>query len=740
MTNLVIVESASKAKTIQKYLNDSTELQHLGPFKVLASLGHIVDLPAKEIAVDTSSWTVKYETIKTKAKTIKTLKDAAKSATRVFLASDPDREGASIAKHLQTVLKLPNTVPRLLFHEITPTAMVKAVLSPSSIDEKLVAAQETRRILDRIVGYELSPLLWRRFATSSLSAGRVQSAALKLLVDRADEQESHVPQHYHILHGTFALHGDEARYAKNIETRAYNGASLASWNEEDVQPLLKAIAKSRGEWLATFSKKDTMKSPPAPFSTSTLQQEAYSRYGFPAKRTMQLAQALYEAGHITYMRTDSLKLSKDAQAAILDYIKAEIGEEWAQPRAFKTKAANAQEAHEAIRPTKTYSKTLPESETITSQHIKLYQLIWQRTIASQMIPARYSEVTIAITPPDILINSNILADGTFFKGVHTILTGLGYLTVYSPDQHVDTSALSKWDNCLAKSSSIVNAITFKAEGDVTRPVSQYNEPQLVKALEKHGIGRPSTFATIIDKLSAKNYICKGVNPQSTHDVRHYIATVGSVTLEEQTETIIVGGKDTDRMVPTNLGRRVIQYLDTIAPFLLDVGFTAEMENDLDKIARGDVKETDVLNNFYGTFQPTVQKAKKEQKDAAQSSSSKKTSQADTNTGGEKPSRPSKVIRDFEQLGACVVQTKYGLALFDQTTSSFTSLGPFLEWRNASIESLTSKDVCFLRALPLQREDGTQIAIGRYGLYVKSKDGKNLRLPRNEWNEIYEAFH
>lgn len=730
-TNLVIVESASKAKTIQKYLNAAPELSHMGTFKVMASLGHIVDLPSKEMAVDTSTWAVKYETIRAKYKTVKALRDAVKAASTVFIASDPDREGASIAKHLQKTLKLPPNVPRLLFHEITPRALVAAVLNPGTIDENLVAAQEARRILDRVVGYELSPLLWRRFATSTLSAGRVQSAALKLLVDRANAQETHTPEPYWILHGYFTPPTGEI-----LETRAYTHASanLATWNEHDAQELLASLSKTRTKnththWSATFSKKETTKSPPAPFATSTLQQDAYTRYGIPAKRTMQLAQALYEAGHITYMRTDSLSISKDAQTTILSHIKASIGPEWAQARSFKTKAANAQEAHEAIRPTQPSKETLEANETITTQHIKLYTLIWQRTVASQMIPARYAEVTVTVTPSS--------AFPAVFRGTHSILTHQGYLLVYSPDLKVNAASLAKWDGFLTEAGgTLVDPTEFKAKGDFTSAPSQYNEPQLVKALEKHGIGRPSTFATIVDKLFSKTYIAKGGNTQSSQEIRHYSCVPdGTGNVDMCTEALVLGGKETDKMVPTKLGHRVNEYLNGITPYLLDVAFTASMENDLDLIARGEAQEKDILNVFYEKFHPSVEHA---QETATQAKTEKKTKNTAKPTKPATP-KPSKSLRDFQELETSVVQTRFGLALFHSPSNKFVSLGPFIEWRNITVPDMTSKDARFLLALPIAMPNSSQLAIGRYGLYIKDANGKNQKLHKNEWDRYYEAF-
>ena len=722
---LVIVESASKAKTIQKYLNAAPELNNIGPFKVIASLGHVVDLPLKELAVDTKTWAVTYQPMKAKEKTIKALKDAVKQAKRVFLASDPDREGESIARHLQTLLKLPQNTPRLSFHEITPKALVQAVLKPSSIDEKLVAAQETRRILDRVVGYELSPLLWKRFATSSLSAGRVQSAALKLLVDIALKQEAHVSEPFWTMTGTFA------NAKEQFETRAFTGDSLATWQDEaSARALLQRMSIKKTAWHATYEKKTATKSPPAPFTTSSLQQEAYARYSFPAKRTMQLAQALYEAGHITYMRTDSLSISSDAQSQIVAYIKDEFGDEWQMPRTYKTRAQNAQEAHEAIRPTDARVNQVPISDTITSAHAKLYKLIWQRAVASQMVPATYLNITVNVIPsPSPFLK-------THFKGTHSLLTFQGYLRVYAPDQKPDKAALAKWDTAQT-APILVTPVSFKAEGDVTRPQAQYNEPQLVKALEKHGIGRPSTFATIIDKLLAKNYVVKGANPQVTREVSHITLTLNPNNISQESEAILVGGKETDRMVPTSLGKRVTEYLNSITPDMLDIKFTASMEEDLDRIARGDVKEKTVLNAFYKDFHPDVEKAQAEAKAIAQEN--KKKPKKDKKDNPDMPSKPTKALREFDKLDAYVVQTKYGLALLHVPTKKFVSLPSFIAWRNTTIQDLSVKDVKFLLALPLARPDGSSIALGRYGLYIKDANGKNQRLPKFEWDAIYEDF-
>jgi hypothetical protein len=275
------------------------------------------------------------------------------------------------------------------------------------------------------------------------------------------------------------------------------------------------------------------------------------------------------------------------------------------------------------------------------------------------------------------------------------------------------------------------AKNFKSEGDVTRPQSQYNEPQLVKALEKHGIGRPSTFASIVDKLVTKTYVAKGVNPQSSHTVTHYARNADDPeTISTETEVIHVGGKETDKMVPTSLGRRVNEYLTGITPYLLDTMFTSSMERDLDNVARGELEHKVMLSEFYAKFHGSVNHAMNEQKEAKQKPKTKEQSKAPA---------PGKSLRDFDELNTSIVQTRFGLALFNSPTNRFVSLGPFIEWRNIAVQDLTSKDIRFLLALPINQADGSQVAIGRYGLYIKDKAGKNQRLPRDHWDEYYNTF-
>jgi len=721
MKNLVIVESAAKGKTIAKYLN-SSGLQSMGTFQVMASFGHITEIPIKEMGVDLDTWAATYVPIADKSQVIAKLKKAAKEADRVFLASDKDTEGEAIAWHLQHVLKLPPTTPRITFNEITQQALEHAVKHPQRIDTDAVAAQETRRILDRVVGYKLSPLLWTRFATGKLSAGRVQSAALKMLVDRSAEAKLHEPVPFWTLEGSFAG-GHET-----LEAKAYakDDTVIANWDKTNAVRLPKIVNKAwKQTYTATFSKKEARKNPSAPFTTSSLQQEAYSRLGLPAKRTMQLAQGLYEEGHITYMRTDSTNLAKEAQAAIVAYIHETFGADQCSPREFKTKSLNAQQAHEAIRPTHVEVKA-KDIEGLTPIHKKLYDLIWRRAVASQMAPAVFSELTYVITAP--MLDSL----GVEMRGKHSVLIEEGYLAVYAPDQKANAAAIKAWDSLKA---TPVKPLTFTVKGDVSRPPALYNEPNLVKTLEKEGIGRPSTYASIIDKLFEKGYVMKGSNPQSTqHVITYHISQPSGVKEEE--ETLTLGGKETDRLVPTSLGERVIEYLVGVVPSLLDAQFTAKMESELDDISEGRAKKNKVLDVFYKPFSEAVEKAQEESKRIAKIN---KDHEKRGDCKIERPAAPKNVLRELK--GADIIQTRFGPALFDPQAESFISgLLPLLQWREKTIEEVTQKDVAFLKRLPMTFEGTSrQIVMGRYGIYVKDTATEDsMNLPKDKWDDVYDG--
>lgn len=711
MKTLVIVESAAKAKTIQKYLNSASELGY-SSFQVMASLGHIRDIPVKEMGVDLTTWEAAYQPIPGKQKIIAALKKAVKEADAVLIASDPDMEGEAIAYHLQKELRIPNA-RRISFREITKSALVEAVKNPRDIDHCKVAAQESRRILDRVVGYELSPLLWRRFSTSTLSAGRVQSAALKMLVDRAQQVKDHNPSPYWELFATFKAQPDI-----QLDGEAHD----CMWEiEDDIKKLIRIIHKKAWDspWTATFTQKATKQNPSAPFTTSSLQQEAYNRLNLPAKKVMQLAQTLYERGYITYMRTDSTTLSKDVMEEIHSYIEQQYPNH-AQSRVFKTRASNAQEAHEAIRPSKVHVRAEDiENEDVTSLHKRLYDLIWRRTVASQMTCAVYTDVLFSIQ------SSASFAKNLDFRGKHSVLVEEGYLKIYSPNQKAAPESLKVWADALEKGTLSVSPVVFEARGNVTKPVGMMNEPMLVKALEKEGIGRPSTYATIIDKLFTKGYVSKGMPPQIAVQVASYKAENGE-DVQATEATVSVGGKDTDRLIPSSLGERVAEYLTGIVPFMVNTSFTASMEADLDHVSTGQQKKNELLQRFYDTFHGAVESALEEQK---------KVKATKPKAVRKSPPEPA-ALRTFD--GTNVVQTRFGPALFVTNDKRFISLAPFFEWKGKTVETLTEIDVKFLVDLPRKYANtSVEIHLGRYGLYIKN-GSKNIRLPKELWDDIYQG--
>ena len=738
--NLVIVESAAKAKKIATYLNQAPELKHLGNFQVLACLGHVQDLPAKSLGVNPENWTVVYHEVPGKARVLKALKAAAKTAQRVFLASDPDREGAAIADHLRRVLRLPLDTPRLQFHEITPRALVQAVLNPTRIDTHLVDAQEARRVLDRVVGYEVSPLLWRRFAQSKLSAGRVQSAALQQLVARQAAYDEHVPEKHWGLRATFVLESTPSSSIDALETIGMNVRQDAPFAWTDITSATSYLEHKLNmpptqTYPCTFQQTPTQKNPPAPFTTSTLQQEAHTRHALSAQTTMRLAQGLYEAGRITYHRTDSTSLAEEAREQIHEAIRARYGADYVKPRTYKTKTANAQEAHEAIRPTHPQEGPQEGQDDLPE---KVYALIWKRAIACQMTPAIYTRVSVNINiqtqpiscpPPHACV------------GTHELLTEPGYLLAAAPNQRPDAAALARWQCLLALGEASVRAVRWEARGNVSRPPCLWNESQLVKGLEKHGIGRPSTYAAIIQKVLERGYAVQGKPTPMFADVDHIHINVCETNKITHEADRLALHTDAKVLMPTPLGQRVAGYLAETHPELLDVAFTARMEGDLDRIARGEARAHDVLTAFYGPFHERVEAAKQVHADTASVTTSSKTKTTKskskpTKTLNESSVPSSTVLKAFPNLQAATHKTRFGVALLHAPTQRWVSLQPFLEWQKKGVEDLNDRDVAFLLALPIKRGDtGDEVHMGRYGLYVKTAKGKNERLEATSWDEV-----
>lgn len=727
MKNLVIVESNAKAKTIEKYLSCSEELKDHGTFKVVASLGHIVDLPPKEMGIDMDNWQMKYVPIAGKSGIIQNLKGLIKSHDMIYLAADPDREGEAIAKNIYDVFNIKSSkTKRVTFNEITKHAIIDAIRNPREIDSNLVDAQEARRILDRVVGYKLSPLLWRRFAGAGLSAGRVQSVALKILVDRSKEIEEFTPVPIWKVFGTFLI--GEDKIGSNVDAVLEEPLK----EKRDVESLMKELARKGigTRWFISFTLHEIKTNPMPPFVTSTLQQEAYNRYRIPAKKTMQLAQVLYEGGYITYMRTDSTNISKESKIMIHSYIASKYGNEDIVDRDYKTRVANAQEAHECIRPTN-IEKTSRDimSEKITQDHRKLYDLVWRRAVASQMPSAIYIELRTLISASK---NDMPVLDGRSFRGSSRVLVEKGYLKVWQPDVELQTDIAEVLKERAKRSNNDATPIEFYANGDMTSPATMYNEPSLVKMLEKKGIGRPSTYSTIIDKLYSKGYVVLGMSPQTTVDVVHYKTDLVKKKVLVEEETIFIGGKEKDRIVPTLLGKRVISYLEEVTPEMVDVSFTAGMEELLDHISNKQIRKGDMLDEFYKKFHNLVEEALKKQKEASGMVKKLK--------GEEKsPIRPNNVLRKVSD-DIDIVQTRYGMALFSASDKRFINLSSFMKWKSKTINNINMMDIEFLRRLPITvncpvGKENIDVHIGPYGLYAKMND-KNYGIPKDIWEDIY----
>ena len=668
--NLVIVESPAKAKTIEKFLGKD--------FKVQSSFGHIADLPSKELGVDVDGdFTPKYIVSSDKKKLVADLKKEAKKAEMVWLASDEDREGEAIAWHLaeELDLKKENT-KRIVFHEITKTAILKAIENPRQIDYNLVNAQQARRILDRLVGYELSPVLWRK-VKGGLSAGRVQSVAVRLIVEREREIEAFNPVASYRIDAEFVTaqgNSFKAKLPKNFQTQAAARAFLE-----------KNIDASYS--VADLIKKPAKKSPAAPFTTSTLQQEAARKLYFSVGKTMTIAQRLYEAGLITYMRTDSVNLSNDAQQDAAKEITKSFGEAYSHPRKYKGKSKGAQEAHEAIRPTQMSRHSIEGDYDQT----RLYDLIWKRTLASQMSDAQLerTNVKIAITSSQG-VKEQFTANGEMIKFD-------GFLKVYlegiDNDEQEQEGMLPK----LVKA-DVLGANYITATERFTRPPYRFTEASLVKQLEELGIGRPSTYAPTISTIISRKYVEKGTIEGVE---RKYLQlTLAKQALKDNTlvETI---GSDKGKLVPTDIGMIVNDFLVEHFSSVLDFNFTAKVEQDFDDIADGKEDWKHMLKEFYGKFHPTVEDVKEN----AERESGERILGKDPESGRTVLVRLGK-FGPMAQIGAP-----------DDDEKKFASLRP-----DQQLHLVTFDQVMDLFKLPkdLGTYEGEQVDVnnGRFGPYVR----------------------
>lgn len=569
--NLVIVESPAKAKTIEKFLGKD--------FQVESSFGHIADLPSKELGINVDGdFKPDYIVSDDKKAVVKKLKSLAKKADTVWLASDEDREGEAIAWHLKEQLKLTdNNTKRIVFHEITKKAILKAVENPRDINYDMVNAQQARRVLDRLVGYELSPVLWRK-VKGGLSAGRVQSVAVRLIVERERSiREFKTKASYKVVAQFSNTNGKtfKASIPKSFETR------------EEAEQFLNSSAAADFN-IADLQKKPAKKSPAAPFTTSTLQQEASRKLGYPVAKTMQVAQRLYEAGLITYMRTDSLNLSEDARNAAQEEITESYGAEYSNPRVFKTKNKAAQEAHEAIRPT----DMKRHSVSVEYDQDRLYDLIWKRTVASQMSDAKLERTNVKIK------NSK---NDKIFTANGEMIQFDGFLKVYLEGVDNDEEEQAG----MLPNLNVGEDLSYEfitATQRFTSPPYRFTEASLVKQLEELGIGRPSTYAPTISTVQRRGYVEKGETEGVERSYEQFMLKAGTVVSNSLTEKT---GSDKGKLVPTDIGNIVTDFLVANFSNILDFGFTAKVESSFDDISEGAEDWIEMIKGFYNEFHPTV---------------------------------------------------------------------------------------------------------------------------------------
>lgn len=665
--NLVIVESPAKAKTIEKFLGKD--------FQVESSYGHIADLPSKEIGVDvTNGFKPKYEVSPDKKALVKKLKDLAKSAEMVWLASDEDREGEAISWHLAEELKLDHQkTKRIVFHEITKTAIQKAIENPRGIDYNLVNAQQARRVLDRLVGYELSPVLWKK-VKGGLSAGRVQSVSVRLIVEREREIQAFKAEPSYSVSAEFV--NEKGKVVKTKLAKNFSSQEQAA----------KFLSLNSGAQFTVgdLETKPAKKSPAPPFTTSTLQQEAARKLYLPVGITMQIAQRLYEAGLITYMRTDSVNLSQEAMAAAKEEISRYYGPEFSKPRNFNTKSKGAQEAHEAIRPT----DMSRHSVDLDRDQARLYDLIWKRTLASQM-----SDAELERTQAKIVANTHsepFIASGEVIKFE-------GFLKVYMEGHDEEEDEQEGMLPAMKVGERMFNQLITATER-FSRPPSRYTEASLVKKLEELGIGRPSTYAPTISTIMGRNYVEKGSFEGQERKYQQLVLKDSQVITQTLTENV---GSDKGKLVPTDIGIIVNDFLVKNFETILDYNFTAKVEQDFDEIAEGNRNWAAMMNDFYQHFHPNVVDVEQN----ADRESGERILGTDPKTG-----KPVSV-----RLGKFGPMAQIGES--EDTAKQFASLR-----QDQNISNITLEEVLNLFELPkkLGVYQGEEIEVnnGRFGPYVR----------------------
>ena len=678
--NLVIVESPAKAKTIEKFLGKA--------YTVKSSFGHIRDLKKKGLGIDIEhGFLPQYEISSDKKKTVTELSAAAKKAQTVWLASDEDREGEAIAWHLSETLGLPaDKTRRIVFHEITKNAILEAIENPRDIDMNLVKAQQARRVLDRLVGFELSPILWKKIQPK-LSAGRVQSVALRLIVDREREIAAFEAKAYFRVEGLFYVEGSKRPIRATLDRKFETEAQAREFLE-----------RCRGEQFQVTSveKREARRSPAPPFTTSTLQQEAARKLGYSVSQTMSIAQRLYEAGLITYMRTDSMNLSTLALGTTKEMVTKLYGAEYSKTRNYHTRVKGAQEAHEAIRPT--YVSNQDIEGTATER--RLYNLIWKRTVACQMADA-------VIEKTDVEICGSKL-DGKFLCSGEQILFD-GFLKVYIEGRDDEEDEVKAVLPRIAQGQAL-RCESITASEKYTQHPPRYSEASLVKKLEELGIGRPSTYASTVSTITTRGYIIKGDKPGSVQDCCDLTLRGDEIRRSVRQEKI---GAEKKKLLPENIGIVVTDFLAANFADILNYGFTADVEESFDKVAKGKLAWDKLISDFYGPFHKEVENSLQDREH--------------TNSErfiGNDPATGKPITARIGRFGPLLQK-----GASDDPDKQFVSLG-----KGQLIETITLEEALKLFVLPrtVGSLDGKDIitAIGRFGPYVKY-DGKYVSLAKGQ---------
>jgi DNA topoisomerase-1 len=678
MKSLIIVESFTKTKTIKKYINDDS-------YSVTFSGGHIYNLPKETLGFDTDTWKIEY--IKTNPKIISNIREQVRKADIIYLAADPDLEGEAIAHNVKHAIKdliKDKKCHRITFNEITPEAVKYAINNPRIIDMDTVNAQETRRIVDRLIGYKVSPILWSKFNKNYLSAGRVQIAGLIICINQRNLINSREINKYWKIDAKFLI--DKTSKKNNIiGTLQQNNIDYKSYDINEVKGIINNL-EIKSKWNSSYEIKTRNVFPQAPYTTTSMQQDSYNKYKFSAKHTMKIAQDLYENGMITYLRTDSTNISEDAKKKLLSYIKNTYTENYAKYRTYKTKVSNAQEAHEAIRITNP-NLEMCKFEGCNSCHNKLYDMIRKRTLASLMSDAEYSDIVIQIS------------NGThIFKSVKSYMTFDGFNIVYN-------NKIESYNEFLKLFKPYCYLYEINSMGNIDDIPSMYNEVQLIKQLEKQGIGRPSTYATIIDKLIEKKYVELGQNPQQDYSLEILQKKDKEIIINNK--IINLGGKQRDLLIPTDLGNDVIKYIYEIMPYLCDLKFTSNMENDLDDIINAKNSKNVILKSLYGKISASL----------------------------------STLILEPVKKQVCeyktgIISTRYGYCYYNKEKNSYTNIESYLKWKKIKAEQLNGNEISFLASLPKKvkyNDNDYYLNIGKFGLYLKDLNNKNIKLEKKLWN-------